>query len=251
MKLADVQYWMKWAITHRDGTEPKSALALIDGNASHSNLDRLEIYSEAYFLRIHEVLEQDYALAAQAIGDEAFFSLVADYLKKYPSRYYNISDVGMNLHRYVKGHPIESAYPFLSTLVQYEHAIIEAFYADDMPALDVAHLKTIEQNDWPEMKTTLDPSVQMLSLEWNVHAPYEKKNHFLLIYRYQTQALNQVKEESISQLQYKILNWMREGLSLSEWCLALSEVTDELPPVMEWLQTWVGLGIIKRIEKKC
>ena len=56
--------------------------------------DRLNIYRNAYYLRLIESLQLDYEMLHTILGDESFDELARQYIHTYPSTYRSISALG-------------------------------------------------------------------------------------------------------------------------------------------------------------
>ena len=65
-------------------------------------LDRLNIYQNGYFQRIIQSMSQDFPVICALIGEDAFSSMVCDYLAVYPSHYASLRYVGKQLSDFLK-----------------------------------------------------------------------------------------------------------------------------------------------------
>ncbi len=113
--LSELQVWMKWAITDPRGVEgalgeliftdpvlqerfrepsPRCLDALESGAVPVER--RLDVYAEGFFLRIRDVILSDFPELAVLLAED-FDEFVADYLKVFPSRSFNISEVSRDL----------------------------------------------------------------------------------------------------------------------------------------------------------
>jgi hypothetical protein len=96
VKLADLQNLIYRLITSPDGIEPNVAgepllkgsglAALIAAGGNLSALERLTIYANAYFYRLHDILTEDYPCVYATLGCAYFHCLVTRYLVEYPPR---------------------------------------------------------------------------------------------------------------------------------------------------------------------
>src|SRR5580692_11170127 len=90
MKLADIEARFYGLVTARDsvavtvaegGREARQAVEqMVAGDAGLPAIARLEIYADMYFARLRDVLADEYAQTAAALGGAAFHALVVDYL---------------------------------------------------------------------------------------------------------------------------------------------------------------------------
>ncbi len=266
--LSDLQKWMKWIITDPRGVSralievpepdlkhrerflppshltPRALLHSIQDAPPISREQRLDIYAEAYFARIVEVLENDYPRTKEVLGESEFTRLVSNYLKAHPSKYYNISDLGSDLHTFIRESCDTTGYEYLPAIAKLEHALVESFFADDLPALEPSRLQEIKPDEWPSKTFTLDPSVRLLELDHEIETPFAREDQYLVVYRH----FGSVYFETLTRPEFRVLSWMQDGLTLEEWCEKLSEWVEELPPIMQWLQKWITQGMIRKIN---
>ena len=59
---------------------------MVVGDERLSAVERLDVYATMYFVRIHDVLRDEYARTAAVLGGEAFHALVTDYLRRLSAR---------------------------------------------------------------------------------------------------------------------------------------------------------------------
>ncbi|MGZ3823854.1 MAG: HvfC/BufC N-terminal domain-containing protein [Bdellovibrio sp.] len=67
-----------------------------------SNERRLEIYQDAYEIRMVESLSEDFPNVEKEIKSDVFEKLALEFLKKHPSRYRNLSEVSQNFPEFLK-----------------------------------------------------------------------------------------------------------------------------------------------------
>ena len=279
--LEELQKWMRWVITDPRGAsvalrEPpalnlphrnrylapsKDCFTWIEASSGASPGERLDIYAEAYFARLLESLSADFESLLRVLGEEAFTRLIADYLKAYPSHEKNIGEVGRHLGSFLKSHDFSEDLPFLPDLALLESAVIESFYADDVPPLPVSILTEISAEEWPLAQFQLDPSVVLLESEWAVGSLWLAQNEEetqlalelldpslfqYLLFRHE----GIVQVQDLSQAQFQMLLGMKLGQNLNELCEKLETLSQDSPPLMEWFQQWALNGIIRKIEIK-
>lgn len=106
-----IQRWFQSVITHPGGTEegiqaqeaqeliellPGEAEKVIERSIRLSSLERLSIYSNAYFARLIECLGNCFPVLKQALGATVFDSFAIEYLQQYPSCSYTLDHLGEN-----------------------------------------------------------------------------------------------------------------------------------------------------------
>jgi hypothetical protein len=115
--LAELQRWMRWALTHplgvtrvvageqlaglpeRFAEPPARALAAVAGQqvAGRTAVERLSVHASGYFGRLHGTLEIEFPRLAAALGEGPFRSLVAAHLLRRPSTGPSLADLGKGL----------------------------------------------------------------------------------------------------------------------------------------------------------
>lgn len=107
---------------------------------SLSSLERLAIYSNAYFARLLECLRAEFPLLAVAAGREAFDALAIGFLVAHPSRSYTLNRLGASLPNYL---------------------------AETRPARDGAADDVSEAPDWADLL------VDLAQLEWAINEVFD------------------------------------------------------------------------------
>ena len=73
-------------------------------------VERLEVYANACFGRLHDVLADDHPALAAALGPPAFHDLVRAYLLLHPPRHFSLRHAGDRLPEFLAASP--AAQPF-------------------------------------------------------------------------------------------------------------------------------------------
>jgi len=94
MKLAELQTTFQHALFDAECTEAEWIKASARGLSSR---DRLDVYHNAYRLRLIDVLFDTFEHTAIYLGDDWFKQLAADYVQLHPSTYTNIGLYGREL----------------------------------------------------------------------------------------------------------------------------------------------------------
>jgi hypothetical protein len=134
--------------------------------------DRLDVYANAYFYRILEVLQQDYPTLAQSLGEAEFHDLATSYLAVHPSEHPSLRWIGGKLAGFLAHSPaaagVRQRAPWASDLAAFEWAMGEAFDAADARAADRDDLVTQAPEEWESLSLELGPAVRLLRLHWPV-----------------------------------------------------------------------------------
>lgn len=125
---------------------------------------RLDVYRNAYYLRLEEALARDFPALRAVVGDKAFGRLVAAYLTAIPSTRTSLRFLGQDLQDWLR---LGREEPALADLAALEWAVLDAFDAEDARSLTVVDLQGISPDRWASLRLALHPSVSLLALESN------------------------------------------------------------------------------------
>ena len=129
---------------------------------------RLRIYSDAYRLRLLEVLGNDFPVTKALLGEDGFDAVALDYLDAHPSTHPSLRHFG---HAFADWLRQRRRLPRgLHALARFEWRQGEAFDAADVDALSLATIATLPAEAWPTLRLHLQPSVRLLALSCNAAA---------------------------------------------------------------------------------
>ena len=177
MSLAEIQQRLWRLITWPEGvqaalrheaTDAPLLETLIESDERLAAAERLDVYANAYFYRIHDVLVEDFPTLARILGEESFHDLVTSYLAIHPSERPSLRWIGERLADFLAEHAAASsfreAYPFAADLAAYEWATESVFDAADSEAARREDLAAVPSNAWDALPIRLRPSVRILRL---------------------------------------------------------------------------------------
>ncbi|MDK1288358.1 DNA-binding domain-containing protein [Pseudoalteromonas umbrosa] len=127
---------------------------------------RSEIYQNAYQIRLKKVLEQDHEMLGLYLGDELFDQMAEAYLALFPSQSPSLREYGDRLPNFLSTHSPFQEYGILSEIAQFERLLLQAFDAADSKLLELVHLQSIEQTDWPNIILSVHDSVHLLTCRY-------------------------------------------------------------------------------------
>ena len=93
----------------------------------------MEVYAEAYFWRLHDVLRDHFGLLARLLGPDRFRNLATDYVWQCPSQDPDIRRFGARLPAFVAAHAEGLRVPGLAGVAAIEWAMVRAL---DVPQPD-------------------------------------------------------------------------------------------------------------------
>lgn len=280
--LREVQLWIKWIVTDPRGVQeayanpfplnlpineanserytapPKTAAPWIADTPPLDKLARLDIYAEAYFVRILESMKADFPITARLLGDHSFQKLIADYLKQHPSRLSNIGEIGRFFSRFVATYENLNAATFLEPVIAMEWLMIESFYADDTGLLDPAKLVSLSEEDWENAEFKLAYFVHLIESPWALDQFWQLKDESVAVESVDLEEKKSAQSflllrqngvvllEKISDAEFKLLKKLHSGVNLS----AALEDSEEDSQIMTWFNNWVLRGIIYDLNLK-
>jgi hypothetical protein len=225
----------------------------IDASVEIPATIRLQIYSDAYRLRLIEALQANYPLLAQLVGEHAFARLTQLYLAVQPSRHYSIRWFGHRLVDFLREHPDYRKQPWLAELAMWEWAIATAFDAADAATLTVENLTSIAPNAWSDMRFVFHPSVQRVALTTNVVAIAKAAADNLSLPRPSTQERTEwliwrqdltVQYRSLDAHEAAVIDGAIAGGTFSDLCellVARDAIEDQVPLIAAGLlKQWVN-----------
>jgi hypothetical protein len=218
---------------------------------------RLGIYAAAYRSRLAEALETNYPVLAKLLGEADFAGLAADYIAAHNSPFFSIRYYGDELAKFLATHEDYAAAPVLAELAQWEWAMTAVFDAADAAPLGAEDLARIPPQQWAQLRFRWHPSVQRLTLLWNVPQLWRALNedderppmtqaaapaHWLLWRENLTSYFR-----SLPKTEASMLDAARSGWPFGELCALLCEELGEgEAPVQAaaLLRGWIGAGLI-------
>jgi hypothetical protein len=172
--LSAIQAFVARAVREREPLTEHAEIAaatpaVVAGNARLSPVEQLDIYREQFWLRHIAVLEEDFVSLVTLLGDDGFHALARDYLTAHPPTSFTLRDLGDKLADFLATAPGYRDDPLLGDLARLEWCFVEAFDAPDAPPLDPLTIASAREEDWPQARVVLHPSVQRVKLAFASH----------------------------------------------------------------------------------
>ncbi len=221
---------------------------------------RLNIYFDAYRLRLLDITQQDYSKTLVLLGEEQFEQAFLAYLKAYPSTHFSARYFGQYFSQFLKDCSPYSEYPVFSEMADFEWALMSTLDAADAPLITQTELNNLPEDAWSNLKLSFHPSVILRSYQWdtpflwksieNNEAPRNptllKEAQHWLIWRKGLRSLY----HSISPAQALLFNSMSQGLCFYECLEKLNEIMEEaeIPAfAISNLQFWIHSEMVSGI----
>lgn len=129
---------------------------------------RLDVYLEAYQLRLVEVLETNYPILKKYLGDEKFYALCFKYLNLHPSSYRSIRWFGDRLAEFMADKKVYKKFPHLIEVAKIEWLLSEVFDEADANVFNLSDMMKIPIEKWPTLRFHFHPAIRRFNGYWNV-----------------------------------------------------------------------------------
>lgn len=210
-----------------------------------------------YLSKLLDLLQADYPVLHQLIGDDYFTVMGCRYFQRHPVAEDSTARFGEQLSDFLKKEKPYVHVPSLADVADFEsahrRAVVEA------PALEVVtpgYLQALAPEMWAGLTFSLHPALTMIRLEWNApqiwqalssgeEVPEPRVNAgFYLVYR--------TPEGSgwrpSTPLEVAALESVYHGLTFAELVRELQNLVDDVesvPPLAEnFIRTWVEQGFL-------
>lgn len=234
---------------------------LIRASTRNSPRDRLDIYANAYRVRLLEALATDYAGLKKYLGDDVFDALGQVYIDRYPSRHFSLRWFGKMLPDFAAETAPYNHHVEIAELARFEWAHGLVFDAVDVTPLTIAELAAVAPTAWLDLRFELQPALQLLKLNSNAPLLWSALNddetppplqlhesaRAWLVWRQDLRILfREMPDEEAT-----ALTAFAEGCCFSEVCEQLCERLPEsqVPGYAAGLlRHWIEAGLIKKIS---
>ena len=230
--LSELQLWFRKVMTDPRPTETcmkdKQLARFAASNSIRSTpeldaAERMNIYSQGYFLRLRDALAEDFEAVQKSLGKTEFDRVTRDYLAYNPSRSPTLGEAGRWFPDFLDRHPVSTKNPWLPQLARLEWAVVEAFFAREIPAGDFQKLARWSPEEWASARAVLDPSVKLFKMSWPTLKFWQLRNEKTSVKR-PTQAAAEylivlrddkwVNVHSLDPVEFELLRLLDQGLTL-------------------------------------
>jgi hypothetical protein len=254
MSLAPLQHTMWQALT---GDADLSQMdGLVRGGALSAH-ERISVYAEMYWLRLRDVLREEFRLLRAVLGDEDFDILAAKYVRAFPSSHPSLNWLGQHLEQFLRSTPIEGA-PFLSDLAALEFARSQAFIAADSTVVGLDALQRLTPESSATARFTLTPSVRVLRQRFDLRELFRaladgstchgvdvpEESTSLVVFRQGFSVFHaRVDDEEAFALERAMA-----GATLPELCSPYADHEDGAARAFKAIGSWVAESMVARID---
>lgn len=139
------------------------ALDVVRGDGV-SERRRLEVYANAYRIRILDAIAAEQPKIASALGRPRFEALMGRYLAAYPTSKPSLRDAAQHLPRFLDEGGFPEGPPWLADIARLERARTEAFDGPEAEPLRREHLAEIPPEEIAFLQLPLVPTAQLVTL---------------------------------------------------------------------------------------
>ena len=221
---------------------------------------RMQIYANAYLMRLRETIDTDHEILGMYLGDDLFEKMVEGYVRQHPSTFRSLRQFADALPDYLAKDEFFSQYPLLSELAAFERRLINAFDAADSETASFAELQAIAPELWPNIHFRFHPSLQLFSCSTNAveswqalkaeqapPQPETNEQRYWLIWRGKERLTEFI---SLAPYQQALIHGFLEGNNFASQCESMLQWFDQEQAalqVLQALQAWFEMGIIRAI----
>ncbi len=124
---------------------------------------RLDVYRNAYFIRLEKALANDFPVTEKVLGQEEFARIAGEYVLAHPSRHPSLRYVGSEFSAWLRSHSRQAA----GDLAAIEWAVMQVFDGPDFVPVVAASLDGMMPGDWARLSISLAPTLSVLTLKSN------------------------------------------------------------------------------------
>ncbi len=281
--LADLQHWMMSVLTAPGGVaaglasdEARAAIEIVSDELNAvilpsqrlDALSRLQVYGDAYFLRLIECLGEDYPAVKAALGEKTFNAFAVEYLQRSPPRSYTLNDLGTGFPDFLHAtkptdEPSGGWADFLIDLARLERHYAQVFDGpgvEGRPPLTADDLSRVSADEWPACRLAPVPCLRLDTFQFPVHEyatairrgreapaiPEAAATHLAI-----TRRDFIVRRTSVGASEYELLSRIVAGETVGEAIAACAQQHEaELAEYLSrWFARWGAAGYFERIVR--
>lgn len=239
--------------------DPIVTHTIMEQITDHGNITRdvrLNIYKNAYHVRLKETIENDHEMLGFFLGDDLFDQMVLGYINAYPSDNTSLRHFADKLPLFLASHPPFNGHPIISEIAHFERLLMIAFDAANADRFTRQVLSNTPHEQWPELIFRFHPSVQIANFNYNsVEAwqslkqeqspePAIKQNSIWLLWR-NNDRLTQFR--SLPPQEKYLIDMILNGANFADLCdFLLQEIEEDQASqvAFNYLLTWIDDGIL-------
>ncbi len=151
-------------------------------NIKNNSVAGMNVYNNAYFFRLRDVLREQYAMVFENLGDKAFDELVLEYLEAFPPSHASVSMAGNFLPEFIAKTQKDFPENTEELALFYDLAVFELLLnniVDEKACYNFVSatvLGEVSDDQWPQLKVILSEPIHVKNSTTDVLAVKNKKN---------------------------------------------------------------------------
>ena len=147
------------------------------GYPHYSASTALDVYRNNYRGNLHDTLAGAYPVIKQLVGDDFFRHMTRQYIGQHLSRSGNLHHYGAEMAEFVAAFEPARGLPYLADVAALEWACHRAYFAEDVPTLDIARLAQLPPEQYSDLILHTHPSCHLVRSRypvvaiWRAHQP--------------------------------------------------------------------------------
>jgi hypothetical protein len=218
----------------------------------------LDVYRNAYVLRLVEIIGNDHPVLKVYLGETNFTGLCRTFIKAQPSTNRNARWVSQGLADFAAATKPWADHPEMGEIAWLERALGNAFDSADAPVLTLSALGEIPADGWAQVSFTFHPSLQRARFATNAGDIWTAlkdggEDHPAVAILHEPQAIAVWREGLTSKWralpveEAMMLDAAREGVPfgvLCEMVATYAEPDSAAARAAGYLQGWIGAGML-------
>ncbi len=244
------------------GLPPEHVTAFVHGDAKMSAMARVDIYNGMYFLRLLDMVREDFPITEAALGAEVFRDLCADFLAALPPSKPTARDTGERWPEFLAARPPAAQPAWLPDLARLEWAIADVFDDPDAPLLDGGQLAGITPERLVALPLRFVPAHRLLRCTFaaddlwrdlEAHRSATPAPRTVLVWRQDQAAatgppVSRIRNRALPDAEAGVVDQLVDGTTFGALCEHLGEGRDEAAAAalaIECLGRWIGDGLLR------
>jgi hypothetical protein len=240
--------------------ESQGIVNRIESTPMRSAKGRMDIYANAYRMRLKEAMATDFDKLHSYLGDEQFGMLMDTYIDTYPSHTTSLRYFSNHVPELLEQAPFNEL-PVLKEIAVIERAFADSFDAKDLSVTSIDDLAQIQPESWAFIQLDLQKSLQIIPFSFNSFSiwkalsdeqtppPVEKmKNESMWVLWRKSDLISHYRH--LSDAEAAALNAAQQGATFAMICeVLLDYFTEEETPVkaVTMLQSWLQEEMVAAI----
>lgn len=207
---------------------------------------RIEVYRYAYWARMIESLEDDFARCKNLLGPSIFRELARNYLAQHPSTFASLAEVSRGFPDFLATSPIRSSTPGSPDLARWEWLEILSFLEEERES-NLAAMVNVPEDQIHRVVFELNPSARWFESDFPVHRKRfnatrsSTSGTIRLILFHSARCKKQIV---LTAKQADLLREVERGRSLGELRAISAKLRIREEQASKWFGRWTTLGLI-------